>query len=102
MIVSQKLHKRSEDKNKIRSFYFKFTFLARLKLLVAREKKPLVPREDTLQSTKFTPLLSHLVELCIRAEFLDTKLAEKSNLTPEGVPTKAGVPSKICNYGNYG
>ena len=63
MIVSQKLHNRSEDKNKIKSFYFKFAFLARLKLLVAREKKPLVPREDTLQSTKFTPLLSQFVEL---------------------------------------
>ena len=43
---------------------------------------------DTLQSTKFTPLQCQLVKFCICAEFLDTKLSEKSNFeTPEGVPT---------------
>ena len=48
---------------------------------------------------RLTPLPCHLVEFGIRAEFLDTKLSEKSNfVTPEGVPTKARVPSKICNY----
>ena len=58
---------------------------------------------NTLQSTKFTPLQCQLVKFCICAEFLDTKLSEKSNFeTPEGVPTKARVPTEICNYGNYG
>ena len=56
-----------------------------------------------VQSTKFTPLQCQLVKFCICAEFLDTKLSEKSNFeTPEGVPTKAQVPTKICSYGNYG
>ena len=58
---------------------------------------------NTLQSTKFTPLQCQLMKFCICAEFLGTKLSEKSNFeTPEGVPTKAQVPSKICSYGNYG
>ena len=60
----------------------------------------------TLQSTKFTPLQCQLVRFCICAEFLNflnTKLSEKSNFeTPEGVPTKARAPSKICDYGIYG
>ena len=56
----------------------------------------------TLQSTKFTPLQCQLVKLCICAKFLGTKLSEKSNFeTPEGVLTKARVPSKICHYANY-
>ena len=42
---------------------------------------------NTLQSTKFTPLQCQLVKFCICAEFLDTKLSEKSNYEiPEGVP----------------
>ena len=58
---------------------------------------------NTLQSTKFTPLQCQLVKFCICAEFLDIKLSEKSNFeTPEGVPTKARFPTKICNNGNYG
>ena len=36
------------------------------------------------------------VNFCICAEFLDTRCSEKSNcFLPEGVPTKARVPSKI-------
>ena len=58
---------------------------------------------NTLQSTKFTPLQCQLVKFCICAEFWDIKLSEKSNFeTPEGVPTKAWFPTKICNYGNNG
>ena len=58
---------------------------------------------NTLQSTKFTPLQCQLMKFCICAEFLGAKLSEKSNFeTPEGVPTKAQVPTKICSYGNYG
>ena len=38
----------------------------------------------TLQSSKFTPLQCQLVKFCICAEFLDTKLSEKSNFeTPK-------------------
>ena len=52
---------------------------------------------NTLQSTKFTPLQCHLLKFCICPEL---KLSEKSNFeTPEAVPTKARVPSEICNYG---
>ena len=44
------------------------------------------------------PLQFQLVKFCIWAEFLDTKLSEKSNFeTPEGVQIKTRVPSKICN-----
>ena len=58
---------------------------------------------DTLQSTAFTPLQCQLVQFCICAKFLDTKLSEKSNFeTLEGVPAKARIPSKLCNHGNYG
>ena len=42
------------------------------------------------------------MKFCICAEFLDAKLSENSNFdTPVGVPTKARVLSKICNFGNY-
>ena len=58
---------------------------------------------NTLQSTKFIPLKRKFVKFCIWSEFLDKKLSENSNFdTPEGVPTKARVLSKICNYGNDG
>ena len=58
--------------------------------------------------TKFTPLQCQLVKFSICDEFLGTKLSKLSekekSWTPEGVPTKARVPSKICtgNYGNNG
>ena len=42
------------------------------------------------------------MKFCICAEFLDAKLSENSSFdTPVGVPTKARVLSKICNFGNY-
>ena len=56
-----------------------------------------------VQSTEFTPLKCEFVKFFICAEFLDTKLSEKSNFdTPVGVPTKARVLSKTYNFGNYG
>ena len=47
--------------------------------------------------------VGQFVKFYIFAGILDTKLSEKSNFeTLEGVPTKARVPSKLCNHGNYG
>ena len=40
------------------------------------------------------------MKFCICAEFLDTKLSEKSNFETPDVPTKERVLSKIC-HGNY-
>ena len=35
-----------------------------------------------------------------RDQLMQKPIAGKE--TPEGIPTKARVPSKICNYDNYG
>ena len=72
-------------------------------LLINDRSKPLVCHVlSILCNLKFAKIKS-FNRLCICAEFLGTKLSEKSNLeTPAGVPTKARVPSEICSYDNYG
>ena len=74
-------------------------------LLINDRSKPLVCHVlimSILCNLKFAKIKS-FNRFCICAEFLGTKLSEKSNLEiPEGVRTKARVPSEICSYDNYG